>query len=144
MKPINTFISEKLKITKPKEKVEHTLFPTSKTELRQMIINELKQNRNECNLNHIDTSKITNMSYLFYSVDFDGDISEWNVSNVEDMAYMFLESVFNQDISEWDVSNVKTMDSMFKKSKFNDDISKWDVSKVNDMEFMFCGFQIEM
>jgi len=53
------------------------------------------------------------------------------------MSYLFLESDFNGDISEWDVSNVESMYSMFANSKFNGDISRWNVSKVKDMRYMF-------
>ena len=35
---------------------------------------------------------------------------------------------FNQDISSWDVSNVTDMRGMFERSSFNQDISSWDVS----------------
>ena len=38
---------------------------------------------------------------------------------------MFEKSQFNGDISNWDVSNVTNMSEMFYLSKFNGDISKW-------------------
>ena len=41
MKTINTFISEKLKISK--NKPEYTLFPTTFLELDEMINNEIKK-----------------------------------------------------------------------------------------------------
>ena len=41
---------------------------------------------------------------LFHKSEFNGDISNWNVSNVKDMSSMFETSKFNGDISEWDVS----------------------------------------
>ena len=56
------------------------------------------------------------------------------------MSYMFCYSEFNGDISNWDVSNVEDMDFMFSESKFtgeNGDISKWDVSNVKNMKYMF-------
>ena len=46
---------------------------------------------------------------------------------------MFYESEFNGDISNWDVSSVTYMSRMFDESKFNGDISNWDVSSVTDM-----------
>ena len=46
------------------------------------------------------------MSYLFEYTDFNGDISNGNVSNVTNMKFMFANSNFNGDISNWDVSNV--------------------------------------
>jgi len=95
----------------------------------------------EVDLNCIDTSFITDMSWLF-SEDtglekFNGDISRWNVSNVVDMSGMFAGSPFNQDISSWDVRNVENMEEMFYKSAFNQDISKWNIDNVIYMSFMF-------
>ena len=142
MKNINTYINEKLKISKSK-KTEYTLFPETIDELVEMIKNEIKQNGNECSLNHIDTSKITDMQYLFSygeTQDFNGDISQWDVSNVTDMYAMFANSKFtaeNGDITDWNVSNVTNMGYMFYNTWFNGDLSGWDVSNVKNMESMF-------
>ena len=88
-------------------------------------------------LNWIDTSGIYTMENLFYQSNFDGNISEWNVSNVENMSQMFYKSYFNGDISKWNVSKVKTMYGMFNSSWFKGDISNWDVSNVESMHGMF-------
>ena len=77
------------------------------------------------------------MYKMFSESEFNGDISEWNVSNVTNMNGMFLKSKFNGNISEWNVSNVTSMYEMFQKSKFNGDISKWNVSNVTNMSYMF-------
>ena len=140
MKHINTYINEKLKISKATRKVKHTLFPKTKDELMEMIKKEIKQNGNECSLNHIDVSEITNMSFIFYLSEFNGDISQWDVSNVTNMASMFSRSNFNNDsIYAWDVSNVEDMTSMFGDSKFNSDISTWNVGNVKNMDEMFAN-----
>ena len=76
-------------------------------------------------------------TYTINFSDFNGDISQWDVSNVEDMSNMFEGSKFNGNISKWDVSNVTDMSKMFRKSVFNGDISQWNVSKVFDMSNMF-------
>ena len=90
-----------------------------------------------CDLNWIDTSKVTNMEFLFKDSKFNGDISKWDVSNVTNMGHMFMGSEFNGDISKWDVSNVTNMSNMFNSSKFISDISNWDVSNVSNMSCMF-------
>ena len=114
--------------------------PTTVDELRREIKTRLDQG--QYNLNDIDTSKITDMSYLFsgYKNISDIDISKWDTSKVEDMSYMFFHcDTFNSDLSSWDVSNVKNMNSMFGFCyKFNGDLSNWDVSKVTNMDSMFC------
>ena len=88
-------------------------------------------------LNWIDTSDITQMSFLFNGSHFNGDISKWDVSNVKYMEYAFRDSLFTGDISNWDTGSVKDMSSMFQDSQFNGDISRWNVSNVQNMECMF-------
>jgi len=99
--------------------------------------------RNNKNVENVNTSCITDMSYMFFANDnFNQDISSWDVSNVTNMNSMFMNALsFNQDISSWDVSNVENMRSMFKGKDaclaLNQDISGWDVSKVKNMDSMF-------
>ena len=123
MKSINNYILEKLVINKNTGKKHYKYFPETKNELIDIIDKRIAKEGNKCDLNDIDVSKITDMSLLFNSSKFNGDISKWDVSNVKDMDSMFFESKFNQDISNWDVSNVENMTLMFEDSKFNQDIS---------------------
>ena len=139
MKTLKQHIFEKLKVSKN----PYTLFPKTTEELKHMIEDEISKNGYECSLNHIDVSKITDMSGLFYKSKFNGDISEWNVSNVTDMSYMFYNSKFNGDISNWNVSNVENMYAMFLFSAFSGDISNWDVSNVKNMAYIFGSTPLE-
>jgi hypothetical protein len=141
MKTLRKFINEALfdlidygRIVKAR-----TVKPKDRAELKQIIEDTIEKKGNKCDLNFIDTSEITDMSWLFDGSTFNGDISNWDVSGVKDMNAMFRGSNFNGDISKWDVSGVKDMNAMFRYSSFNGDISDWDVSKVKTMIDMFAG-----
>ena len=144
MKSLKSYIQEKLIIKKNKTK-NYKYFPETKEELEQIIYKRIEKEGNEVDLNDIDVSNITDMSYLFEYTNFNGNISAWDVSNVTNMRSMFYEcKKFNSDISSWDVSNVKWMQSMFYNcAKFNKDISNWDVSNVKGMVGIFTNCPIE-
>ena len=134
------YAKAKEKLQKIEKDSKYNYHPKTKEELKKLIEKLIKERGNNADLNDIDTSKITDMSYLFEDAyEFNGDISKWDVSNVTNMESMFQESDFNGDISNWDVSNVTDMNGMFYiADKFNGDLSKWNVSKVTDMASMFC------
>ena len=166
MKTLQNYITEKILINK-NSKIGYIYHPKTKNELKDIINQKIESEGNDCNLNDIDTSNITDMSWLFNDSEFNGDISKWNVSkvtnmggmffgsefngdiskwnvlNVTNMKYMFMNSKFDGDISNWNVSNVKNMRSMFLYSKFNSDISNWDVSNVIDKSYIFDNCPIE-
>ena len=131
-------LNQKMQFKNPEVEAYYSTYtPKTKEELK-VLVNDLS-----INLGYIDTSKITDMSYLFYNTprtDFSG-IENWDVSNVENMLCMFdAATSFNQDISGWDVSNVRDMAWMFSNAKaFNQPIGGWDVSKVEEMDSMFYG-----
>ena len=96
MKSLTHYIQEKLVIKKNKYKY----FPKTKKELQNIILQRIKDEGSEVDLRDIDTSNITDMSELFKWTDFNGDISEWDVSKVTDMQCMFYGCKnFNKDIS---------------------------------------------
>ena len=153
MKQLSTYINEKLVLNKNTFKKVYKYFPETKEELEDILKQLIEERKDQdiIDLNDIDTSKIIDMSQLFYDVrrkvntgNFKKiDISEWNVSNVKNMTYMFYNCnklKYIGDISEWDVSKVKNMNSMFYKCiklKYIGDLSSWDVSNVENMEAMF-------
>ena len=63
MKSLAQFIQEKLVIKKNKS---YKYYPETKEELQDIIKKRIKQEGPEVNLNDIDVSNITNMSYLFF------------------------------------------------------------------------------
>ena len=111
--------------------------PTTKKELLQIIDEHIEKEGTTCNLNDIDVSEITDMSYLFSYSAFNGDISMWDVSHVTNMSFMFDDSNFTGDLSKWNVSNVISMERMFSFSDFNGNISNWDVSSVKHHRHIF-------
>ena len=90
-------------------------------------------------LSNWDVSTIADMSNMFWSANFNGDISAWNVSNVTNFRRMFRENAnFNQDISSWNVSNAQSLRFMFSRAtSFNQNISSWDVGNVTDLSGVF-------
>merc|ERR1711884_885182 len=62
-------------------------------------------------------------------LDFNADISKWNVGRVTTTLQMFRNAnEFNVDISKWDVGQLGNMNMMFREAdSFNVDISKWNV-----------------
>ena len=127
------------------------LHPKTREELQDMIVKAIEENGPEVDLNYIDVSEIDDMSFLFachYNDrdkskilrNFNGNISNWDVSSAENMSFMFDTANFNGNISNWDVSSAENMSFMFSHAEsFNQDLSDWDVSRVNNMEGMFMG-----
>ncbi|KLI49888.1 lipoprotein [Brachyspira hyodysenteriae] len=109
--------------------------PATKEELKNLVFTD------SVKLSDVDTSLITDMSYLFYKSerkDFEG-IEDWDTSHVEDMSFMFFWAIeFNRTLNSWNVSNVRNMSGMFQAAmKFNQPLYKWNTSNVKTMSFMF-------
>jgi len=68
----------------------------------------------DCYLSDIDTSMITDMSYLFAcKKNLHINISFWDVSNVTNFTEMFSNSDFNGNISKWEINENAVTDRMF-------------------------------
>ena len=87
-----------------------------------------------------DLTGVTDMSNMFNSSFFNGNISKWDVSSVTDMSWMFAISDFDQPLNDWDVSSVTNMSNMFQNAaSFNQPLTSWNVSQVTDMSKMFAN-----
>lgn len=124
-------------------------FVPNNEQLRKLVRYE------EVSLGEIDTSEITDMSFLFafderkmscrvssemfnWRKDFSG-IAGWDTSRVTTFEGMFyMADIFNEDINKWDTSSVTNMRAMFWSAKnFNQPLDKWDTSSVTNMSRMF-------
>lgn len=95
-------------------------------------------------LEYVNTSKITNMSYIFYdcSALASLNVSGFNTSKVANMCCMFYNcsSLTSLDLSHFDTSNVNDMRWMFWgcSSLASLNVSSFNTSKVTSMYSMFC------
>ena len=98
--------------------------------------------------NSIDTSKVTNMSYMFYGSSFKKiDVSDFDTSSAITMKGMFYGHNYTPSYSEsiiglnnFDTSKVTDMSDMFNGSKTTMlDVSGFNTSNVTNMSGMFSG-----
>ena len=96
-------------------------------------------------LSKLDTSKVTNMRYMFAGCSSltSLDLSSFDTSKVTDMYNMFgnCSSLTSLDVSQFDTSKVTNMRYMFGNcsSLTSLDVSGFDTSKVTNMRWMFYG-----
>ena len=92
---------------------------------------------------NVDTSKVTDMSYMFYYCRSltSLDLSNFDTSNVENMNFMFnkCSSLTSLNLSNFNTSSVTKMDAMFQQccSLTSLDISNFDTKNVTAMDYMF-------
>ena len=113
--------------------------PKNKNELIKIIRDTIEKEGLNCNLNFINTSKITDMSRLFEASNFDGDISEWDVHNVENMSSMFIGSKFNRDISNWHAEHTYTY-NMFDDCHIKAEYKPKNIYDYKILKFLFQDF----
>ena len=120
-------------------KLKGLIKANDKDHLKDLIWIGQKLFGNDANFNWIDTSGITDMSGLFENSDFNGDISEWDVSNVTNMYHMFMRCrYFNKPLNDWDVSKVRNMSGMFDMAtEFNQPLNNWKLSSIVVIVDMF-------
>lgn len=94
-------------------------------------------------IKNLDTSKVTNMGYMFSGCTSltSADLSNFDTSNVTNMLSMFYncQSLRSVDLSSFDTSNVTNMGSMFYNCYVlsNLDLSNFDTSNVNSFYYLF-------
>jgi surface protein len=82
--------------------------------------------------------KTHTLARMFEHAEFNGDISQWDVSSVTDMYWMFAGSQFNGDLSQWNVSSVTDMYCMFNGANINKNtVQSWDNFKNHNIDKMF-------
>ena len=97
----------------------------------------------ELDLSNFDTSKVTNMQYMFRGMSSltTLNLSNFNTSRVTNMGGMFVDmrNLTSLNLSNFNTSNVTNMSSMFyDMSKLTTlDLSNFDTSNVTNMSWMF-------
>lgn len=94
-------------------------------------------------LNLLDTSKVTNMSYMFSGCTSlkHVDISSWDMSKVTNMSYMFngCNSLKYTDVSKWNLQSANIMEGIFfdcyALSGIN--VSRWNIANATNIMKMF-------
>ena len=101
------------------------------------------KNATSIDLSFFDTSKVTNMSFMFKDLSklTSLDVSNFDTSKVTNMNCLFsgVSSITSLDVSNFDTSKVTYMNGTFANLKsLNDlDLSNFDTSNVTDMGSMF-------
>lgn len=140
------------------DEINHLVFnyrPSTKKELKDIIIKRAKENRAKPYLLDIDTSKITDMSELFNTELYrksgsfissyleELDLSTWNTSNVNSMRAMFWEcyNLKKVNISSFTTEKLVNVRGMF--SGCNNletiDMSSFSTYYIDDLAHMFNG-----
>lgn len=98
-----------------------------------------------CDVSNLDTSKFTDMSYMFFycTLISNIDVSRWNVGNVTYMRGMFYgcTSLKSLNVEGWNTSSVSNMSNLFNgcKSLTSLNVNNWNVSNVANISGMFDG-----
>ena len=108
--------------------------------IKEIVKEEMRRLGNDADLNHINTSKVTSFESLFDTLDFCGDVSEWDVHNVRVFSNMFFACrKFDCDLSKWETESATNMTWMFGycENFQGAGVEKFIVDKVFDFSQMF-------
>lgn len=124
-------------------KTNYKFFPKDYDELKNLVNKLINERGEDADLNDINTSKITDMSSLFYPLRFkirNINISYWDVTNVISMNNMFVNcKKFNCDLSYWMPINLETCKNMLEGCiEFNSNMF-FNTPKLTDTYKMFNG-----
>jgi surface protein len=90
----------------------------------------------ELNVKNFNTSKVTNMSSMFYECQVVKklNVEKWNTSNVTDMSGMFgwCYQLTNLDVSGFETDNVTNMSGMFNTCNSLKNLNMSNKFKIND------------
>ena len=95
------------------------------------------------NISYLNTSEMTDMSYMFYGCENlqSLDVSNFNTESVTDMSVMFrkCKNLQSLDVSNFNTAKVKNMDNMFADCwrLQSLDLSNFNTENVTNMQFMF-------
>ena len=84
-----------------------------------------------------DTSKVTNMSSMFFSCSSLTSVPAFDTSKVTNMSYMFGSCYSLTSVPAFDTSNVTNMSYMFRSCSSLTSVPAFDTSNVTDMSYMF-------
>lgn len=108
---------------------------------------------NQQDLSKFNTSKCTNMSYVFsrFSIgtnsnyDLSEDIKNWDTSNVTNMQGMFYYATIPSKLNfnNWDISSVTNIRNLFSQSTLSGgiEINEWKIRPRLDMNSAFSGLK---
>ena len=145
MKQLNNFINEKLKISSKSKINNYKYHPKTSEELRSLISERIKNEKDNIDFNDIDVSDIKYFGGMFsYKNSLTSiDISNWDMSSAEDLEEMFIgcrNLKTTGDLSKWYTPNLTDITGMFygcENLEFIGDLNKWNYSKITRKQNVF-------
>ena len=87
-----------------------------------------------------DLSSVLSIRRMFRQSDFNGKVSNWNVSNVQNFSefLLFCEN-FNKPIGFWDTSSGTDFGGMLRETAYNQTLVNFVTGSATQLDFMFNG-----